>query len=139
MPPTAVPVHTIIRYVPNEPAFYSFWTPVKTLRYRLFINATHEEVTGDTSGGHWDHDWSCETLELNGTELRWHIGGRNEWATPKIAIKALSERTFATYAEALAETKRNALARQEHHKASVKRLQWNLDEIAKATPPVLPP
>lgn len=135
----AVPVHTIIRYESKHLGFWKGWTPVGARRYRLFVNATHEEVTGETGHGRdWDHDWSCEVLDETG---QWRITGRNEWATLEEALKVLEEygTLFATYEGALAQSRRVAADELRHIAKRLAEARRTLETIDAAKPLELPP
>lgn len=134
----AIPVHTIVRFRPSSLSFYAGWRPIEVLRFRLFVDATHESVTGEPAGkhpgAHWDHDWACESLNANGT---WNINGRNEWPTPEACLKAVSENTFETFAQALREARKIGLRALHEFKRRMRETQWHLDQIDEAKEPTL--
>lgn len=137
MQPTAIPVHVIVRYALSSTGSWKGWRPVIVHRYRLFKNATHEEVTGQTGGANWDHDWSCETLEEESS--RWHINGRQTWATFDAAIAELSsDYLFATFEEALAAARERAANNIQSLERRIKEARCSLQVIDTATPPKLP-
>lgn len=132
---SSVPAHTIVRYRPAPIGFYEGWRPVEVHRWRLFLNATHEEVTGDTCrAAPWVNHWSCETLSENG----WRINGRAEWPSVEEAVAATSARTFATFAEALAAARKDAREEYDYHVRRAREVAWSLYQIDDAKPPVIP-
>lgn len=138
---TAKPLHTIIRYRPDPIGYWSDWRPVEILRYRLFVNATHAEVTGDDSrgGAPWDHDWSCESLSHPSEgPLHWRINGRNEWPTPAVALAELERSTVATYAEAFEIAIGRLVRERDAKQRSAERLSALIESLRTATAPELP-
>lgn len=132
----AAPEHTIIRYWPSHRgAFYPGWRPVEILRWRLFVNATHEEVTGEKHGAPWSRHWSCERLNADG---RWWITGRQDWATLEEAQVDTSADTFATFAEALDVARRTATEFVEHCVQKPREAEFSLGLVNTAKAPELP-
>jgi hypothetical protein len=131
----ATPVHTIVRYAPSSIEHYAGWEPVRVCRFRLFVDASHEAVTGESRGARWDHCWSCESLHGD----QWRLEGRNDWPTLEDAIAATSAGTFATFEDARAEARRLAEHKRDAYKRRMLETQWNVTTIANAKPPVLPP
>lgn len=140
--PTAIPRHTIIRYRPASHGPYAGWRPVKVLRWRLFVDETHEAVMGEPGFGkssNWDHDWACEELSGDG---RWHCNGRTEWPSLEAAVASIdgrdSYRVYKTFDEALAAAQRQAAKALRDAEESLLRARGVVDIVGAAVAPVLP-